>query len=158
MSGQMPLITIPRLVGRGLTADEQALVDYLAARLARKNARNLLRTAYYDGKHAVTQVGGVVPPQYYQLGIVLGWSAKAVDLLADRCNLEQFVWPGGELDSLGSSELYAANEMGSEVAQAVVSALLHGVVFAISTKGGAGEPAGLLHFKDATEATGIWNR
>jgi hypothetical protein len=35
--------------------------------------------------------GGIVPEQYYRLGLVLGWSAKAVDALGRRCNLASMV-------------------------------------------------------------------
>lgn len=145
-------ITVP-----GLDEADQATLTRLLKRLNDKQPRNLLRASYYDGKRALRQVGTVIPPQYYRLGIVLGWSAKAVDTLADRCNFERFVWEGGDLDSIGGAELAAANELGNEVAQAVTSALLHGVTFAISTKGRDGEPAGLLHFKDAMNGTGTWN-
>src|SRR5690606_38613396 len=142
-------ITVP-----GLTVDEQTTLNHLLKQLAAKAQRNLLRSAYYDGRHAVRQIGTVIPPQYYQLAIVLGWAGKAVDTLADRCNLERFVWPDGNLDDLGGRELFASNEMGAEVASAIVSSLEHGVCFAIGTKGGVGEPPALIHFKDALNGTG----
>lgn len=151
-----PLVHVPSNI-TGLTSDERAVLARLTDKLSRKTPRNLLRSSYYDGRRALREMGTVIPPHYYELGIVLGWSAKAVDTLADRCNLERFVWPDGDLDSIGGAELAVANELGSETAQAVTSALLHGVVFAISTRGAPGEPAGLLHFKDATSATGEWN-
>lgn len=141
----------------GLTDDEQATLDRLVTQLADKAPRNILRASYYDGKRALRQIGTVIPPQYYRLGIVLGWSAKAVDTLADRCNLERFVWPDGDLAAIGASEVFEANSFGAEVAEGIVSALLHGVVFAITTRGGEGEPPALIHFKDALNATGTWN-
>ena len=143
----------------GLDEDENGTVNLLLEELRQKQGRNLLRASYYDGKRAIRQVGTVIPPQYYRLGIVLGWSAKAVDTLADRCNLERFVWPDGDLGSLGASELYDDNELGAEVASALVSSLIHGVEFAINTRGDevAGEPSSLIHFKDALNATGEWN-
>lgn len=143
----------------GLTDDEQAIFDLLWDQLESHKARNLLRSSYYDGRRAIRQVGTVIPPQYYRLGIVLGWSAKAVDTLADRCNLERFTWPDGDLDSIGYQQVFADNDFGSECAAALVSSLIHGVVFAIVTRGdeSVGEPRSLIHFREATNATGQWN-
>ena len=89
-------ITLP-----GASDDEFRTLNSLLEQLDAKQPRNLLRASYYDGKRAIRQVGTIIPPQYYRLGIVLGWSAKAVDILARRCNLDTFVWPGGDLGSLG---------------------------------------------------------
>lgn len=147
-------LTVP-----GLSDDEQRTLNLLLEQLAAKQPRNLLRASYYDGKRAIRQVGSVIPPQYYRLGIVLGWSAKAVDLLARRCNLGGFVWPDGDLDALGYGETWEGNHLASEVSSALVSSLIHGVSFLVNTRGdeSAGEPAGLIHVKDALNATGIWN-
>lgn len=145
-------ITLP-----GVSDDINALLGGLLKQLDRKSPRNLLRASYYDGKRAIRQVGSVIPPQYFRLGLVLGWSAKAVDILARRCNLDGFVWPDGDLESLGYREVVDDNFLLSEFSAAAVSSLIHGVVFAVNTVGGDGEPASLIHFKDALNATGEWN-
>ncbi len=143
----------------GLSDDEHRTLNLLNDQLAKKAPRNLLRASYYDGKHAVHQIGSIIPPQYFRLGIVLGWSAKAVDILARRCNLDGFVWPDGTLGDIGYREVAEANHLGSEVSWALVSSLIHGPAFAINTLGDEdkGEPRSLLHFKDALNATGEWN-
>ena len=142
-----------------LSEDENYLLRDLMGQLEHKQRRNLLRASYYDGKHAAHQVGTVIPPQYYRLGIVLGWSAKAVDILARRCNLEGFVWPDGDLDAAGLREVWDGNHLGTEVSSALISSLIHGVSFLVNTRGDEsdGEPAGLIHVKDAMNATGEWN-
>lgn len=147
-------ITIP-----GLSEDEQGTFDALWDALGRKTERNLLRASYYDGKRAIRQVGTVIPPQYYRLGIVLGWSAKAVDILARRCNLDGFIWPDGDLDSIGGREVWESNHLGSEVSSGLISSLIHGVSFLVTTRGDetTGEPPALIHAKDAMNATGWWN-
>ncbi len=145
-------ITLP-----GVSDDDNALLNGLLKNLAAKSTRNLLRASYYDGRRAIRQVGTVIPPQYYRLGLVLGWSAKAVDILARRCNLDGFVWPDGDLDSLGYREVVDDNFLLTEFSAAAVSSLIHGVVFAVNTVGGGGEPKSLVHFKDALNATGEWN-
>ena len=145
-------ITVP-----GLDDAEQATLTVLTGQLNAKTPRNLLRASYYDGRRAIRQVGTVIPPQYYRLGLVLGWSAKAVDTLARRCNLNGFVWPDGDLEGLGLRQVVEPNNLGTEVSGGIVSSLIHGVSFLVVTKGGEGEPEALVHVKDAMNATGLWN-
>lgn len=156
-----PVVPAPpprqRVFAADLSDEENALVQHLMDKLERKQPRNYLRSCYYDGKRAIRQVGSIIPPQYYRLGLVLGWSAKAVDTLARRCNLDTFVWPDGELDSLGFREVWDGNNLKSEVDQGLTSSLIHSTAFVVTTKGGDGEPPALIHFKDATNATGDWN-
>lgn len=139
--------------------DEERILNGLLKQLRAKTSRNLLRASYYDGKRAMRDAGGIIPPQYYRLGIVLGWSAKAVDILARRCNLDGFVWPDGNLDSIGFPEVADANHLLSEVSSAAVSSLIHGTSFLVNTVGDPenGEPKSLIHVKDALSATGDWN-
>ncbi|MEU5668959.1 phage portal protein [Micromonospora sp. NPDC047753] len=148
----MDQITLP-----GISDDDQRTLGRLLDQLNQKYERNRLRQAYYDMKHAVRLVGSVIPPQYWKLGIVLGWSGKAVDILARRCNLDGFVWPDGKLDDLGFREIWEGNNLGSEVSQGTVSSLIHATSFVVNTTGGEGEPEALIHFRDALNATGEWN-
>lgn len=143
----------------GVSDDDDRTLNLLLGQLDDRKPRNLLRTSHYDGKHAARQIGSIIPPQYYALGIVLGWSAKAVDILARRCNLDRFVWPDGDIDSLGAREVWDGNHLGTETSSAIISSLMHGVAFLVNTRGDteAGETAGLIHVKDATSATGEWN-
>lgn len=146
------VITLP-----GVLDDENRTLNRLLEQLDAKVRRNRLRAAYYDMRHAPRLIGSVIPPQYWRAGIVLGWSGKAVDTLARRTNLDGFVWPDGDLDSLGYRELWEGNNLGSEVSQGTISSLIHSVAFIINTRGLAGEPDALIHFKDAMNATGEWN-
>lgn len=141
----------------GVSEDEDRLLNRLLEQLHARGRRNRLRASYYDGKRAIQQVGTVIPPQYFRLGIVLGWSAKSVDILARRCNLDGFVWPDGDLESLGSQEVWDDNDFDAESNSAIVSSLIHGPSFLINTTGVEGEPESLIHVKDATSATGDWN-
>lgn len=145
-------ITLP-----GVSDDEHRTLNRLFEQLEEKARRNRLRAAYYDMRHAPRLIGSVIPPQYWRAGIVLGWSGKAVDTLARRTNLDGFVWPDGNLDSLGYRELWEGNNLGSEVSQGAISSLIHSVAFVVNTQGEDGEPDALIHFKDALNATGDWN-
>lgn len=142
---------------KGLTDDEGRTVNRLLAELDAKSLRNRIRKAYYDMKVAPKLVGSVIPPQYWRAGIVLGWSGKAVDLLARRCNVDDFVWPNGDLGSIGFNEWWERNRLGSEIRQAFISSLIHSVAFGINTTGTADNPNSYLHFKTALDATGDWN-
>lgn len=150
----MDTITLP-----GVSRADNDTLNQLLAELHRKSTRNRLRSAYYDMKHLTKLVGSVIPPNYWTLGIVLGWTGKAVDILARRCNLDGFVWPDGDLDSLGWGDVWEDNHLGTEVSQGVISSLVHSTGFVINTKGDPekGEPAALIHFKTARDATGTWN-
>lgn len=145
-------ITLPEL-----SEDDNRTLNLLLEQLEAKHNRNWLRASYYDGKRALRQVGTVIPPQYYRMGIVLGWSAKAVDILARRCNLDDFVWPDGDLRAAGGREVWDDNHLGSEISSGLISSLIHGVSFLVTTRGEGDEPAALVHAKDAMNATGEWN-
>lgn len=142
-----------------VSADENALINGLLAQLRNKHRRNLFRASLYDGKHAVRSNNTIIPPYLYRLGIVLGWSAKAVDMLARRCNPAGVVWPDGDLGSLGYREFSESNQLEAQVKAGLVSSLIHGVSFLVNTRGEAadGEPASLLHVKEAMNATGEWS-
>ena len=143
----------------GLSDDEQATLSMLVEQLARKSRRNAIRTQYYEMKRAIKRVGTIVPPQYYNLGLTLGWTGKAVDALVRRCRLESFKWPDGDLDGIGYNEFVDENRLFAEITGAEVHSTVHGVSFLINTTGDEadGEPRGLLHVKDALSATGQWN-
>lgn len=152
-------MTFEKLSVPGLTDDELVTLNLCAEELDKKSTRNVLRSSFYDGKRAVQQVGTVIPPQYMNIGLTLGWAAKGVDGLARRCNLEKMIWADGDLDSLGMAELEESNFLFSELSQGRTDSLIHGVNYLITTKGddSAGEPAALVHAKDALNAYGEWN-
>lgn len=154
----MTAATTPRLRLKALDSNENGLLNHLLADLAARRPRNWLRSCYYDGKNATPRFGaGVVPDMYFRLGIVLGWSAKAVDIFARRCNLDSYVWADGNLIDLGITQVWDENSFGLESSSGVKSSLKHGPAFLINTTGAENEPDALIHVKDALNATGDWN-
>lgn len=141
----------------GLSADETVTVNVLAKQLKDKTPHNKKRSDLYDGKSAIRQVGTIIPPQYHRLGLALGWTAKGVDGLARRCNLDEMVWADGDIDSLGMQELEDSNFLLSELSQGRTDSLMHGISYLITTQGEGDEPKALVHAKDALNATGEWN-
>ena len=122
----------------GLSDDDNRLVNHLLQRLGEKMPKNLLRETYYDSKRVARQVSSVVPPQYHRMGVALGWAAKTVDGLANRCNLDGFVWPAGNLESAGLSVLLDENRFLSEVRGGITTSMLYGPAFIVNTAGGEG--------------------
>lgn len=136
----------------------------LVPALDKHRTRNARLDARYDAKSTLRKLfGGVIPDQYYLLGLVLGWSAKAVDALARRCNLDAMVWPDGKLEDTEYAAVWDDNRIGSETDQAITDALVHGLAFAVATdgieSGGGAEDRkrGYLHFYSAGDATGERN-
>ena len=145
-------LTVP-----GLSDDEQRTLNRLAGQLESKQPRNLLRQRLYDNQDVARRIGDTIPARYFRMGIVLGWTGKAVDALARRCTLERFVWADGDLDSLGAQEVWDQNHLRSEINSAKVSSLIHGPAFLVNTLGMDDEPKSLIHVRDALSATGDWN-
>jgi hypothetical protein len=150
--GQFEKLTVP-----GLSADEQRLLNHLAGELNAKRPRNLLRQRLYDNKDVARRIGDSIPARYFRMGMVLGWTGKAVDGLGRRCTLERFVWPDGDLADLGAQTVWDDNNLRSEINSAKVSSLIHGPAFLVNTTGMDGEPKSLIHVRDAVSATGDWN-
>lgn len=143
----------------GLTEDETVTLNFNAQELAGKTDRNLIRSSSYDGKTVAKMIGNVIPPQYERIGLALGWTAKVVDGLARRCNLDRMIWTKGDIDSLGMQELADSNFLLSELSQGRTDSLINGVSYLITTKGdeSSNEPKALVHTKDALNAFGEWN-
>lgn len=150
--GQFDSFVVP-----GLSDDEQRTLNRLVAQLGDKEPRNLLRQRLYDNQEVARRIGDTIPAAYFNMGIVLGWIAKAVDGLGRRCTLERFVWADGDLEDLGSQRVWDDNDLRSEINSAKVSSLIHGPAFLINTQGAYGEPESLIHVRDAVSATGDWN-
>lgn len=143
---------------RGLSDSENATLNRLLKQLDDRMLWNQTRDAYYEMRRTVRQVGSVVPAQYYNLGLTLGWCAKGVDGLRSRCNVRGYSWQDGDLASLGLAEFVDANRLTSEIPAGLTASLVHGPAFAVNTTGVDGEPAALLHVRSAMEATGDYNQ
>lgn len=144
----------------GLDSFEQDAFDGLLSALREKTPRNLLRASYYDMKNAVRHLGIAMPADVAaKVGTVLGWSAKAVDILNTRCRLEGFT-ADADLDSMGLGEISRANMLDTESRQSGLSSLLHGTAFVVTTLGdtASGEPPVIITGKDGLGGTGTWDR
>lgn len=150
------LIRVP-----SLDHSEQNALDELVKQWRDKRPRNNLRAAFYDMKNSERslmspQIPGIVRRRRF----VLGWSAMAVDKLNRRCNLERFYSGRYDLAGLGADEVWRENRLDSELPMAGVASLQQAVSFIVTTQGDAqaGEPDVLMTAKNATTATGMWDR
>ena len=141
----------------GLTDHEQAIYGALVEQLRDKAARNRLRAKYMDGKKLLRRLPPSAPPYLRNLGVVLGWPAKAVEALHRRTAFEGFAAPGVDLDEFGLSEILDANDYSVEVGLGELDSLVHSCTFEIVTRGGAGEPDAVISQRSALDATGEWN-
>lgn len=150
----MALLEIP-----DLAADDQDTLNELLQQLEDHLPRNQLRADYYDAKYVLRNLNISIPPRFSTFDAVLGWPAKAVDSLSRRCNLDGFVIPDQNVDDLGISELWDANNMDIEASMAHDSAFIHSCAFICTTLGDEtnGEPPVLITVRDATSATGLWD-
>lgn len=154
-----PILT-PELITAELTDDESRVLGVLRGRLGQKENRNRLRSAYYDGKHRLEQLGISIPPQLQGIEHIVGWPAKSVDVLEQRLNFEGFTLPvqSSLLDDL--MELDFQNNMLLERTQAHICALIHGTAFVFVTAGepGTDDPDVVYSVRSARQATAIYNR
>lgn len=142
---------------KGMSDDEVMTLNMLLEQLDVRYPRNLMRASVYDGKNAARRISRVVPEEYYQLGLVLGWVAKGVDALGRRCTLERFTWADGDLDSIGAQEVWDENFLKTEINSAITSSLIHGPSFLVNVQGEEDEPKSLILARDALNSTGTWN-
>jgi hypothetical protein len=124
-----------------------------------KLRRNLIRAQYYDQHNVLKDLQIAIPPHLTNLELVLGWPAKAVDVLARRCKLDGFVVPGVDDDPFGVKDLWRDNDMHIELPQTLTSAFVHSCAFLTVTQGDAsmGEPEVLISTQSALYASGLWD-
>jgi len=147
-------ITIP-----GLSDGENDSVNTMLEQLEGKQRRNILRRKYYDSKQIVQQLGIAVPPQFEVLETVMGWPAKAVDILDRRVNFEGLVVAGESSGPFGLDEIFADNAIEVESSQAHTAAFKYACSFLPVTRGDvqSGEPEVLITPRSAMDMTGLWD-
>ena len=123
-------------------------IDYLRNKLAQKQSRVNLRYNYYEMKNVVRDFNIVIPKNWTFLKAVLGWSAKAVDALADRLVFSEFA-----NDNFNLNGIFDMNSRDVFIDSAIVSACIASCCFTYISAGEDGFPR--LQVIDAYDATGI---
>ncbi len=124
-------------------------IDYLRNKLDERRRRVLYRYKQYDMKYQDYDLGLTIPPELRaRYKAVLGWSAKAVDALADRLVFREFA-----NDNFGINEIFQMNNPDTFFDSAVLTALIASCSFVYISPGD--DPVPRLQVIDGSEATGI---
>lgn len=139
----------------GLPDQYHADWETMLSRWQRKLTRNRLRTAYYNGANRIKNLGIAVPDSMIDFEEVVGWPAKAVDVLANRVRFDGFVTTGDDTDPLGLDPILDSSDFTMILPQAIRSSLIHSCSF-VNVSGGDGQPVSVF-FRSALYETGIWD-
>lgn len=123
-------------------------IEYLRRKLAQKQSRVNLRYNYYEMKNAVRDFNIVIPREWNFLRAVLGWSAKAVDAMADRLIFREFAD-----DNFQINAIFDMNSRDVFFDSAIVSACIASCCFVYISADENGFPR--LQVIDGYDATGI---
>ena len=124
-------------------------IDYLRNKLDERRKRVLIRYRQYDMKYQDYDLGLTIPPELRaRYKAVLGWSAKAVDALADRLVFREFAD-----DNFNLNEIFQMNNPDTLFDSAVLTALIASCSFVYISPGD--EPVPRLQIIDGSDATGI---
>lgn len=123
-------------------------IEYLRNKLARKQSRVNLRYNFYEMKNAVRDFNIVIPKDWTFLKAVLGWSAKAVDALADRLIFREFAEDNFDLNTI-----FDMNSRDVFFDSSIVSACIASCCFVYISADEEGYPR--LQVIDGYDATGI---
>jgi hypothetical protein len=149
-------VELPPVRFGDLTQDEFTDLSAMLGQWSRCLRRNRMREQYYNGRNRLKDLGISIPPQLRSIETVIGWPAKAVDVLAARSQFDGFVSPSGGLADEVSA-LFARADFGLTYAQALTDELVHSCSFITCTGGLAGEPRVLLSAHSAQTATALWD-
>lgn len=131
------------------------LFKVLDAQLRDRVQGNMERVAYYEGEKDIANLG-IALAEIKELKSVLGWPAKAVDVLERRINLIGFQVTGSQdKDPLGLTEAFEENRLDSAGSEITRSCLIHGPAFVLVETGGDKQP--VIRPFSAEAATGLWD-
>ena len=94
-------------------------IDYLRAKLSRKQSRIRERYNHYEMKHVAADFRISTPPQLQSWMNTLGWCAKAVDSIADRLVFREFAD-----DNYNLNQIYQMNNPDMLFPSAILGALI----------------------------------
>lgn len=140
----------------GLKEDEQEALKALFEVWGNKLARNRLKNTYYEGKNRLKDLGISIPPKLKHVETVVGWPAKAVDMLAARSRFDGFTF-SGDVDSTLLDAILADNSFKTMYSRLVTSELINSCSFVTVTAGYSDEPEVVLIDHSAVWCAAIWD-
>ena len=150
------LVNLPSMPG--LADSEQDTLRRLVNQLAAVRSKNLLLSAYYDGKRALKSLGIAIPPNM-RIDTALQWPERAVKALASKHVFEGFTLDGSS-DPFEAGELLEQNQFGLDLMQGINSAYKHACSFLTVSHGDtdAGEPEVVVQARSAESTTALWDK
>lgn len=123
-------------------------IEYFRKKLNYKRGRVLTRYKYYEMKNYVEDFyKSVIPPEFKNFSVCLGWCGKAVDSIADRLTFDGF-----KNDNFNLNEIFNMNNPDILTNSANLSALISSCSFIYISKDDVGYPR--LQVIDGANATG----
>lgn len=143
----------------GLTDEELAEFGALVRVWDDRARGNAEKMTYYLGKNQLKDLGISIPPSLKRTLTVVGWPAKAVDMLAARSMFDGFAFTGDGEDPLGLKPLLVENQFELLYEQAVRSQLIHCAAFWTLGRGdrSQGDPEVLISMNSAEYASALWD-
>lgn len=140
----------------GLTKQESELLARLVDVFNDRLANNRTRMDYYEDKNRLKAIGLTIPGDIAaKVNPKVGFAAKAVDYIAMRSQFDSITGNQEVADRVNA--ILNANDFAVEFSKAVPTELIHGCGFWTVSKGGAGEPAAVVNYHNATSAAALWN-
>lgn len=127
-------------------------ISYLSQKLTKKRSRTLLRYDFYEQKKKAPDLGISTPEGLEWFTSINGWCTKAVDILADRLQFDEF-----EDDIFNFTDMFALNNPDIFYDDAILSALINSCSFVYVSKGSVIDGKKQMRFQviDGSSATGI---
>lgn len=148
----MSLAPVPLIRLSNLADAEDELLGAMLHKLEQHRVANATKLAYYEGEHHAQQLGIAIPPQFTDVGAVVGWPGTTVDVIEER--LDWYGW-ASEADDFGLGEVYSENGLDVESGLAHLDALIYGTAFAVVGAGDADEASPLITTHSPTAMTGL---
>lgn len=124
-------------------------IGFLRKKLEIKRTWVLNKYRYYDMKNTAVDLGIMTPPKLKAWNSIVGWSAKAVDAIADRLVFRGF----GNDDVLNLTEIFQLNNADVLFDSAILGSLISACDFIYISEDENGYPR--LQAIDGSNATGI---
>ena len=144
----------------GVSDAELDIIRGLYSTWRAKQPRNILRSAYFDGKMPLKHAGIIPAEAFSRIRAVLDWPEKAVSTLAERSVFEGFTSPGDNQDPFDLATVLDANRFDLELPQAITSAYKHACSFVTTARGDkeSGEPEVLIMARSAEWSAAVWDK
>ena len=141
---------------KGLTPEARAQMGALLDEFERHNSKNRLKRRYFEQRVTVGEcnLGIALPRSLARFEMSCCWPEKAVTVLKDRSIFDGYVAADGTTPDLLAS-IVRDNRLTSQYNKAVGDELMHGVVFATLSAGGASGVT--IRFHSGETAAGIWD-